>query len=609
MAFQNVRSVWKKHADNVRYPYLRMEVVWPSFVSMGNPNFPKAVQLIREIAARKDDAADAPALAAVSTAEQANGCLIDLARHLELSTRKILADFFRDSVPAVSAPWIEYPYLDKVTTLQVLHSAHRFIVETMADQATHDPRRQSAIERLDRTVQFVKQHHLGEITLGCLHFARTRQVPCRRESEIRAVFALGHGSRQKRLFQGFSGATSYLGVAIATNKSVANEVMAHNGIPVPRQRMVKTAEAALNAADELGFPVVVKPQNTDFGTAVETGIDNHEDLRLAFEAARRYGTVLVEEHIHGLDHRITVINGKAVRAYERLAAQVTGDGTRTVGELIDRAAIERLEAIDLREYGFVKKDDPAVIKLLVKQGLSLDAVPEKGRTVLLRTNANISTGGTGRIVTGRTHPDNLKLAEKAVSVLGLDIAGVDFISPDISVSWLESKTAICEVNPNPGMILPEDPPRLLDYLAGHDQGSLRVPIIFFLGSEEEADSSHTSLIAMARSMEITLASVRSNAVFQNGRQISKACRALGPAIDIALSDHLTDALFVCIAASETPDLSSGIDFADLAFTSHAMDVTSGDAALDVRSPHFSKVVLGDVTRFHEECRQMFHSLK
>ncbi|MGE0660793.1 MAG: hypothetical protein AB7O63_14955, partial [Reyranellaceae bacterium] len=372
---------------------------------------------------------------------------------------------------------------------------------------------------------------------------------------------------------------------------------------------VNTVEAALSAADELGFPVVVKPQNTDYGTAVETGIDNREDLALAFAAARRYGNVLVEEHIDGFDHRITVINGKAIRAYERLAAQVTGDGIHTVGELIDRAAVERLNAIDVREYGFVKKDDPAVIKLLLKQDLSLGAVPEKGRTVLLRTNANISTGGTGRIVTDRAHPDNLKLAEKAASVLGLDIAGVDFICPDISVSWLESRTAICDVNPTPGMILPEDPPRLLHYLAGHDKRNLRVPLILFFGSEAEIDSSHAPLIAMAISMEITLTSVRSNVVFQNGRRISKACETLGPAIDIALSDRLTDALLVCIDAGEMPDLSSSIDVADLAFAPHALDMTSGAAASDVRSPHVSKVVLDDIGRFHEECRQVFRSLK
>jgi len=610
MAFRHVRSVWKTHPDNVRYPYLDMEVVWPAFVSMDNPNFLEAVHLIKETAGSGENAPTAPVLAADLAATRANDSLVELARHLELSTRKILADFFKGAAPTVSALGVEYPYLDKAATLQALHAAYRFIVETAADRETNGSEREVVIGRLQKTIEAVKRRHLGEITLSCLHLARTKQVPCRRATEFLPMFVFGHGSLQKRLFHGFSEATSYSSVLAATNKSVANEVMALNGLPVPRQRTVNTVEAARKAANELGFPVVVKPQSTDFGTAVETGIDNPEDLLLAFEAARRHGNVLVEEHIHGTDHRITVINGKAVRAYERVAAQVTGDGRRTVAELIDRATIERLEAIDLREYGFVRKDDPAVIKLLRKQNLDLGAVPENGRVVLLRTNANVSTGGTGRIVTEHTHPDNLKLAERAAAVLGLDIAGVDFICSDISVSWLESRTAICEVNPTPGMILPDDPYRLLDYMTGNGQSNLRVPIVFFFGSEEEIDATQASLTAMARSTETILSCVRSNVVLQNGRQLSKACGSLGPAIDIALSDHLTDALLVCINAGDTPDLSSGIDFADLAFTSQAFEMATGGAALgDVNLPHFLKVMRGGMSQFHDECLRMFSGLK
>ncbi len=609
MAIRFVRTVWKKHSDNVHYPYLGMEVAWPAFISTDNPNFLKTLHLIEEIVASKENAPPAANPATDSAMDRASGALLDLARYLELSSRHVLVDLLRDAAPAVSATGIEYPYIDNVATLQVLHSSYRFVVETSAYQEAHAFEREAAIRRLGQIKEFAKRRYPDEITLSCIHLARSRQIPCRRASEMLPVFVFGNGSQQKRLWQGFSGATSYLGVVTSTNKSLANEIMAFNGLPVPKQRTVVTVEAARNAADEIGFPVVVKPQNTDFGTAVETGIDNQEDLRLAFEAARRYGNVLVEEHIDGLDHRITVINGKAVRAYERAPARVAGDGIHTVSELIDQAAIERLKAIDLREYGFVKKDDPIMIGLLRRQNLALGDVPDQGRIVLLRTNANVSTGGTGRIVTDEAHPDNLKLAERAAAVLGLDIAGVDFICRDISVSWLESKTAICEVNPTPGMILPDDPKRILNYLTGDGESRLRTPIIFFFGSQEEIDESHTALIVLARSSGTTLTSVRSKAVFQNGRQISQACTALGQAIEIALSDNLTDSLLVCVDAGEMPDLSSCIDFADMAFMSGALDMASSEASPAVHSPAFSKVMRGDVNQFHKECLQLFRGLK
>ena len=609
MAIRFVRTVWKKQSDNVRYPYLGMEVAWPESISTDNPNFLKTVDLIEEIVASKEIAPPVASPAGDSAMDRASRALLDLVRYLERSSRRVLVDLLRDAAPAVSATWIEYPYVDNVATLQVLHSSYRFVVETSANQEAQVFEREAAIGRLAQIKESAKRRYPDEIALSCIHLARSRQIPCRRASELLPVFVIGNGSQQKRLWQGFSGATSYLGVVMSTNKSCASEIMAFNGLPVPKQRTVVTDEGARNAADEIGFPVVVKPQNTDFGTAVETGIDNYEDLRLAFEAARRYGNVLVEEHVDGVDHRITVINGKAVRAYERVPARVVGDGIHTVSELIDQAAIERLKAIDLREYGFVKKDDPIAIGLLRRQNLALGDVPDRGRIVLLRTNANVSTGGTGRIVTHDAHPDNLKLAERAAAVLGLDIAGVDFICRDISVSWLESKTAICEVNPTPGMILPDDPTRIVDYLTGNGESRMRTPIVFFFGSQEEIDESHTALMALARSSGTTLTSVRSKAVFQNGRRISQACTALGQAIEIALSDKLTDSLLVCVDAAEMPDLASCIDFADLAFMSDASYMASTVASPAVHPPAFSKVIRGDVKQFHEECLHLFRGLK
>ena len=146
----------------------------------------------------------------------------------------------------------------------------------------------------------------------------------------------------------------------------------------------------------------------------------------------------------------------AFRALERIPARVVGDGTNTISQLMDIAAEERLLDERLRHFKFVDKDDPQALKLMKKQGHTLDSIPAKDETVWLRSNSNASTGGTIAEATDRIHPDNLRLAEHAAAALYLDIAGIDLITPDITKSWTEIDSGVCEVNPKHSMKLVED---------------------------------------------------------------------------------------------------------------------------------------------------------
>ena len=62
----------------------------------------------------------------------------------------------------------------------------------------------------------------------------------------------------------------------------------------------------------------------------------------------------------------------------------------------------------------------------------------------------MSTGGISIDRTEEAHPDNVEIAELAARVVGLDIAGIDFICPDISVPVRETGGGIVEVNAAPG---------------------------------------------------------------------------------------------------------------------------------------------------------------
>ena len=68
----------------------------------------------------------------------------------------------------------------------------------------------------------------------------------------------------------------------------------------------------------------------------------------------------------------------------------------------------------------------------------------------LALTGNMSTGGTSIDRTMEAHPDNIEIAETAARMVGLDIAGIDFICPDIATPVRETGGGIVEVNAAPG---------------------------------------------------------------------------------------------------------------------------------------------------------------
>ncbi len=94
-------------------------------------------------------------------------------------------------------------------------------------------------------------------------------------------------------------------------------------------------------------------------------------------------------------------------------------------------------------------DDQATT-LLTRQGYTAATVPAAGEDVYLRLTANLSTGGTAADVTDVVHPDNAEMAIRAIQAIGLDIGGVDFLTPDITQSYKDVGGAVCEVNAAPG---------------------------------------------------------------------------------------------------------------------------------------------------------------
>lgn len=316
--------------------------------------------------------------------------------------------------------------------------------------------------------------------------ARERGLSVRRHSN-RPSFQIGIGAKQAVVSNGFTNFTSQIATNISTHKPLAAAVLSNAGLPVPRHLVVRSLADAVRAADQIGFPVVVKPTSADKGVGVFIAVDSKEELALAFEGASKYGSVLVEKYLKGFDHRFHVLNGKCLYVTQRVPPFVEGNGVDTIEALFEESKVERAKNPVYLVYPSASLTDPEVARQLNKRGYTAATILSQGEAFHLRLNANVSTGGSYELITSRVHPDNIALAERAARIVGLDNAGVDFITTDVSINWQASGGGICEINANPGTADYTSFDRQLEHFFP-DPSNGRVPLVLVVSSLEGDNS-------------------------------------------------------------------------------------------------------------------------
>jgi cyanophycin synthetase len=305
---------------------------------------------------------------------------------------------------------------------------------------------------LERLIRLAERLAFGPSTQALIDEAVSRDIPYIRLDRFSLV-QLGQGVHQQRFRATMTSRTSAIGVDIASDKSLTNRLLDSAGLPVPRSQVVDTEDGAVEAAVRIGFPVVVKPLDGNHGRGVVLDLRDEDAVRRAFPVAlgeSRGGDVVVESHVSGNDYRCLVIGGKLAAVAQRVPASVTGDGVLTVRQLVDRANQDPRRGIGHEKVLTRIKVDAAAEELVRAQGYEVDGIPPEGAWIKLALTGNMSTGGTSIDRTMEAHPDNVEIAETAAQVVGLDVAGIDFICPDITTPVRETGGAIVEVNAAPG---------------------------------------------------------------------------------------------------------------------------------------------------------------
>jgi cyanophycin synthetase len=305
-------------------------------------------------------------------------------------------------------------------------------------------------KELVELIDYAQRRQLGPSTGSLVRAAEERDIPWMRLNDYSLV-QFGHGKYQKRIQATVTSETRHIAVEIASDKEETNRILGDLGLPVPRQRVVRSADGAVSAAERLGYPVVVKPLDANHGRGVSLDLKTADEVRVAFEKAREHArSIVVENFLTGFDHRMLVVGGELVAVAKRVPGHVVGDGEHTVSQLVDLVNSDPRRGIGHEKVLTRIEIDAQAERLMQKRGVTRETVLPKGEILFLRGTGNLSTGGTAIDLTDVVHPDNRDMAVRAAKAIGLDVCGVDFITADISQSYREAGGGICEVNAAPG---------------------------------------------------------------------------------------------------------------------------------------------------------------
>ena len=369
-----------------------------------------------------------------------------------------------------------------------------------------------------------EDQRLGPSTGSIVDAAMARGIPFFRLTDGSMV-QLGWGARQRRIQAAETDSTGVIAEDIAQDKNLTKKLLHAAGVPVPMGQPVTSLEQGWTVAQKIGLPVVVKPKDGNQGKGVTVNIAERSAYETAYAAAARYGVVMVEKYLPGHDYRLLVVGQRLVAAARREPPLVVGDGVHTVRELVDLVnADPRRGEGHATSLTRIRFDDIAVARLRA-QGLEPTSVPEKGRRVVLRDNANLSTGGTATDVTDDVHPEVAARAVLAAEQIGLDICGVDVVCESVLRPLEEQSGGVVEVNAAPGLRMHLTP----SFGKGRDIGRAviehmfppgetgRIPVIAVTGTNGKTTTVRlTAHLLKAQGLRVGM--TNTDGVYVNGRQ-------------------------------------------------------------------------------------------
>ena len=437
---------------------------------------------------------------------------------------------------------VVYSYAEESVGLAAGRLAVRLVNHLVEPEAGFDYRAE-----LEALILLAERAAFGPSTQAILDEAALRDIPYIRLNE-QSLVQLGHGVHQKRIRATMSSATAALAVDIASDKKLTNRLLTATGVPVPRSELVRSEDDAVRAAGRLGYPVAMKPLDGNHGRGVILNLADELAVRGGYALARaesRRGGVVVETYLSGNDYRCLVVGGTLRAVAQRIPAHVDGDGRHTLAELIEITNADPRRGIGHEKVLTRIRVDDESITYAREQGFEMSDVPPRAHRVYLKRTGNMSTGGISIDRTEEAHPDNVEIAELAARVIGLDIAGIDIVCPDIGAPIRETGGGVVEVNAAPGFRMHTNPTEgepqyvakpVIDMLFPPGSAS-RIPIVAVTGSNGKTTTARMIahiLKGMGRKVGLT----NTDGIYVDGRVVRRA-DASGPRSALMVLQHPT----------------------------------------------------------------------
>lgn len=392
---------------------------------------------------------------------------------------------------------------------------------------------------------------LGPSTAHIVDAATARKIPHIRLTEGNLV-QLGYGIAQRRIWTAETDQTSAIAEEIASDKDLTKSLLKACGVPVPQGELVRSAEKAWEAAQDIGLPVALKPYDGNHGRGVSLDLHTQADIEAAYHLAYRKGngsSVIVEQFIPGNEHRLLVVGKHVVAAAAGESLWVTGDGVSTIDQLADlqiNTDARRGSGEDAPLNIVIPSETGEILLELERMGMTPSSVPAQGQKVLIQRNGNVALD-----VTDKVHPSIAAAAALAARVVGLDIAGVDMVLEDISQPLHSQRGAVIEVNASPGLLAHIKPSNgsgqpvgraIVNHLFQEDKSG-RIPIVGITGTQ------HTGRIARLVAWLIHISGKHvglacSEGLYLDGRNIDSAdCAHWEPGLRILINRSVQAAVF------------------------------------------------------------------
>lgn len=514
--------------DNALQPLLGMSLTEVSESDHLSEEEKAIHRFIRRIAAASSTLLQGCGIPAFDYATIQSLCNTDEEWRLQLSVVQI------DNIPA--------------RAMMLAYQAGRELVLALlddSDNATTLPRFYSQLE--SKVLPLLLENTIAPPpTMALLHAAWLGDIPWQYEGN--GVYQLGWGCHALHHYTSRLATDSPLGIDVAGNKLMAAQWLRRAGLPAPNHHVAGTVEQAIQAAEALGSPVVIKPLNRDRGEGVSINLASHTQISHGFTHAARYSPqVLVEKQVNGDCHRILVVRGKVMYIVKRLPVAVQGDGQHSVAELISRHNQDWLKQPPWQRPPPLLAD-AATQQHLQQHGHTLASIIANGQWQPLREIESTADGGRDEDRLLAAHPDNLALAIQAAALLGLDVAGVDIITPDISIPWHENGAIINEVNAAPALGASESSraamPAMMTQLL--KQGG-RIPVEVFIGDISAQAHGLARREALAANSIACYFSSPMLTLDGEGQEIHLACDSISDRCRALLADRDVGALIMVMS--------------------------------------------------------------